>query len=114
METFLDFSASIIDQLQEQILLLDGNRFTQEPVKILNEVEDFLGIQKFFSDSHFDFSGKKGYPCFRLDDYAKCMSNNKAREHPPMNAESLKYLRNHYRPVLDRFKTQTGMEIKLS
>ena len=100
--------------MQEQILLLDGNRFTKEPVDTLNEIENFLGIQNFFSNSHFDFSGKKGYPCFKLNDYAECMSNNKGREHPPMNTESLNYLRKHYRPILDSFKTQTGMEISLS
>ena len=100
--------------MQEQILLLDGNRFTKEPVDTLNEIEDFLGIQRFFSDSHFDFSGKKGYPCFKLNDYAECMNNNKGREHPQMNTESLNYLRKHYKPILDSFKTQTGMEISLS
>ena len=95
-------------------MLLDGDRFTTDPVKTLNEIENFLGVERFFSDNHFDFSGKKGYPCFKLNDYAKCMSDNKGREHPPLSEESLKHLRDHYQPILDQFKTQTGMKINLS
>ena len=42
---------------QDQVLLLDGDKFTSNPVKTLNEIEQFLGIPIFFSDDHFDFSG---------------------------------------------------------
>merc|ERR1712032_681708 len=52
---------------RDQILLLNGDDFTTVPVKVLQTFENFVGIPKFFSDDHFDFSGKKGYPCFKLD-----------------------------------------------
>ena len=42
---------------QDQVLLLDGDKFTSNPVRTLNEIEQFLGIPIFFSDDHFDFSG---------------------------------------------------------
>ena len=100
--------------LQEQILLIDGDMFTTEPVKTLNEVEDFLGVKRFFSDSLFDFSGKKGFPCFKLNNDSKCMSSEQGRDHPPIGSESLSYLRKYYRPILNNFEGQTGMELTLS
>ena len=42
---------------QEQILLLDGDVFIEDPVTILNQIENFLNIQKFFTSDHFDFTG---------------------------------------------------------
>ena len=48
---------SLISGFQDQILLLNGNDFTAKPVEILQSVENFIGIPKFFSNDHFDFSG---------------------------------------------------------
>ena len=95
-------------------MLLDGDRFTMEPVQILNEIEDFLGVNRFFTDSLFDFSGKKGYPCFKLNNNSKCMSNEQGRDHPPIGSESLEYLRKYYQPILDDFEDKTGMKLSLS
>ena len=85
-----------------------------EPVKILNEIEDFLGVNRFFSDSLFDFSGKKGYPCFKWNNNSKCMSSEQGRDHPLIGSESLEYLRNYYQPILDDFEDKTGMKLSLS
>ena len=90
--------------------------FTTEPVKILNEIEEFLGISKFFGPDHFDFSGRKGFPCFKLDEESrsKCMSEHKARDHPVLNEKSLKYLHNYYKPIIDKFQDQTELTVNLS
>ena len=95
-------------------MLLNGDRFTTEPVKILKEVEDFVGVKRFFSDSLFDFSGKKGYPCFRSNNLSKCMSDEQGRDHPPIGLESVRYLRRYYQPILDNFEEKTGMKLPLS
>lgn len=95
-------------------MLLNGDRFTMEPVKILNEIEDFLGVERFFSDSLFDFSGKKGYPCFKLNNNSKCMSDEQGRDHPLIGSESASYLRRYYRPILDNFEEKSGMKLSLS
>merc|ERR1711874_20820 len=52
---------------KEQILLVDGDLFTENPAVILQEIERFLGLPHFFREDHFVFTGKKGYPCFKLD-----------------------------------------------
>ena len=101
---------------QNQILLLDGDVFVEEPVKILNKIEEFLGIPHYFTNYHFDFSGRKGFPCFKLDEESRsqCMSKGKARDHPELNEESLNYLRNHFKPIVEEFERKTGMKINLS
>ena len=60
--------------------------------------------------------GKHGFPCFKLDadSMSKCMSDSKARDHPELSQESLKLLRSKFRPMLEKFKEQTGMSVNLS
>ena len=120
---------------KEQILLLDGDVFVQEPVKVLKKVERFLELPSFFTEDHFDYTGryltkllefdfiifgnivgKHGFPCFKLDadSMSKCMSDSKARDHPELSQESLKLLRSKFRPMLEKFKEQTGMSVNLS
>ena len=59
-------------------------------------------------------SGKKGYPCFKLESDDGCMNKNKGRTHPELGQQSLNHLRKHFRPILDTFKGQTGLDVKLS
>jgi len=101
---------------RNQILLLDGDVFIEEPVKVLNKIEDFLEIPRYFKDGHFDYSGRKGFPCFKLNEKSRshCMDKNKARDHPELNKQSLTYLRKHFEPMLKNFKNQTGLSVKLS
>lgn len=90
--------------------------FTTKPVEILNKIESFLGVKSFFTSDHFDFKGLKGYPCFKLDkkSHSSCMGKEKARKHPELSEESLDILRRYYRPILDKFKEQTGIDVPLS
>ena len=83
---------------------------------MLNKIEKFLEIPQYFTVDHFDYTGRKGFPCFKLDEKSRsqCMSKVKARDHPKLNQESLTYLRNHFKPILNNFKSQTGVNIKLS
>ena len=58
-------------------------------------------------------SGRKGYPCFTLVKFG-CARKDKARKHPKLHKETLTFLRNHFAPMLEKFKTQTGMKLELS
>ena len=42
------------------------------------------------------------------------MSKGKARDHPDLSEETLEYLRNYFKPILEEFKSQTGMTVRLS
>ena len=61
-------------------------------------------------------AGRKGYPCFNLDEdtIRGCMGSGKARDHPEIKLETVNYLRNIYRPMLEEFNKKTGMNIRLS
>ena len=47
----------VVVDLKENILVLDGDRFVEDPVLVLRSVERFLDLPPFFSDQHFTFSG---------------------------------------------------------
>ena len=105
-----------IFNFQKQILWLDGDEFTVSPVRVLNRIEKFLGVPRYFTEQHFEFSGRKGYPCFKLDpdSHSRCMGEKKARDHPELSDKSLNFLRRYYKPKLEKFKARTGVDVKLS
>ena len=42
------------------------------------------------------------------------MGRNKARNHPELREDTLDYLRKMYEPMLEKFKQQSGTDIRLS
>ena len=90
--------------------------FSENPVQVLNEVVDFIEVPRYFAWDHFDYSGRKVFPCFKIDEKSKsqCMDKKKARDHPELNEESLIYLRNYFKSILENFQNQTGLQLKLS
>ena len=98
---------------KENILLLDGDRFAKDPLPVLQKVETFLELPSFYSEEHFTYNGRKGFPCFKLSKET-CMGKNKARDHPELSSETLQYLRRILRPSLEEFNLKTGMNITLS
>ena len=47
---------------QENILVLDGDKFIEDPVSVLQRVETFLDIPAFFTWRHFTFNGTQSDP----------------------------------------------------
>ena len=64
----------------------------------LNEVEDFIEVPIYFAWDLFDYSGRKGFPCFKIDEksQSQCMGKKKARDHPELNEESLIFISSTY------------------
>merc|ERR1719270_2403509 len=100
---------------EDQILVLDGDEFREKPVLILQKIEHFLETPAFFSKKHFDYTARDGFPCFKLNkrSASQCMGGNKGRAHPELNEESLDYLREYFKPILEDFQKQTGMKLRL-
>ena len=42
---------------KENILVLDGDRFIEDPVAVLKTVEKFLDIPSFYTAQHFTYNG---------------------------------------------------------
>ena len=83
-----------------QILVLDGERFSAQPVEILQQVENFLGVPPFFSETSFVFDEKKGFFCANISSRpdSSCMSRAKGRTHPIIEPEVLEKVTDYYRP----------------
>ena len=110
------FSKGDLIFFKENILWLDGDEFSRNPIKTLNKVEKFVDVPQYFDKNHFDYSGRNGLPCFKLDEesLSHCMTKGKGRPHPELSEKSLKILREHFIPILEKFKQQTGMNLNLS
>eukprot|EP00057_Strongylocentrotus_purpuratus_P000745 XP_001182330.2 PREDICTED: heparan sulfate glucosamine 3-O-sulfotransferase 1 isoform X1 [Strongylocentrotus purpuratus] len=82
---------------RHQILVLDGEEFTQDPLPSLQRVEEFLGIDRFFDEDKFFFNETKGFICLR-DPFEMCMTGNKGRPHEEVSDDLMEKLRDHFRP----------------
>ena len=49
---------------QDNILVLDGDIFTKDPVTVLQSVEKFLQIPSFYTDHHFTYNGEESIYLF--------------------------------------------------
>ena len=114
----------------ENILVLNGNTLVEDPLTEIRkvgtadhligmdfslfQVETFLGLAQFYSEDHFIYpDSKKGFPCFALADGAKCMGADKGRPHPSIRNTTKDLLKIKFRPMLEKFKEQTGIELNL-
>ena len=70
---------------RNQILILDGEQFTRDPIPGLKTVETFLGVQSYITRDHFTFvktKGPKGFYCRKYRGKPLCMGSHKGRSHP--------------------------------
>lgn len=67
----------------EQLKVIDGNRFLTEPWVPLKVLQNFIGVQEFITKQNFVLPpGGKGLPCFTEDkskDHVDCLGEGKGR-----------------------------------
>ncbi|XP_071490198.1 heparan sulfate glucosamine 3-O-sulfotransferase 1-like [Diadema antillarum] len=80
-----------------QFLVLDGEAFVVDPVPALQKVEQFLGIEPYFSSENFYFDANKGFMCLSSP-FKLCMGKAKGREHPDIDITVRNKLQEYYRP----------------
>ncbi len=83
---------------KDQILVLDGYTFLQDPVFILNKVEDFLRVPRFISYKNIAFSKKKNFFCKLIQGATSCASSHKGLKHPNVDINILEKLYHFYKP----------------
>ena len=106
----MDLSPHFIDMYsffrREQILVLSEEDLESDPLKVMQQVETFLGLQHAFAKDSFVFNPNKGFYCFntsdskyneitrhvKMDRETGCFKKNKGRAHPSMNKTFLKHL----------------------
>ncbi|CAL4075779.1 unnamed protein product, partial [Meganyctiphanes norvegica] len=95
---------------QEQILILDGERFLLDPLTEVIKVEKFLNLPSALNSSNFYYSAKKGFYCMKNSEKDWCMDENKGREHPRVDPKVISKLRQYFAPFNKRFYKMIGQE----
>lgn len=86
---------------RQNILILNGNKFSTSPLIYLKETERFLGLKPFYRDDHFLYNEERGFYCANVPSRSDitCMNKKyKGRKHPTVSGEVLKKLYDFYRP----------------
>ncbi|XP_045167735.2 heparan sulfate glucosamine 3-O-sulfotransferase 1-like [Mercenaria mercenaria] len=82
-----------------QILILDSLNFVQNPAEELNKLEDFVGVERFFTEDKFVYNATKHKYCFSPHDGSiNCMGSNKGIPHPVIEKELRVELEEFFRP----------------
>ena len=85
---------------REQLLLLDGQSFIENPFRTMQQLEHFLGLPKIFLPEHFRRNPKTGFFCPSVPERPdmKCASPSaKGRPHPTVDPDTIDSLRQFYR-----------------
>ncbi|BET02071.1 heparan sulfate [Nesidiocoris tenuis] len=96
----------------ERMLFVSGERLIADPALEMARVQDFLGLKRVITEKHFYFNATKGFPCLMKSEgrpTPHCLGKTKGRNHPYIDAQIVKRLRDFYRPFNYRFYQMTGM-----
>ncbi|XP_063961706.1 heparan sulfate glucosamine 3-O-sulfotransferase 3A1-like [Lytechinus pictus] len=77
---------------RSRFLFVDGDNFTHNPVTVLNEIEQFIDVPRYFNSSRFYFDKEKGFFCLS-EPFKQCLRSTKGLEHPPVDRTVLRKLR---------------------
>ena len=86
---------------REQLLILDGNAFAQDPFPTMKALEKFLQLHPFFRREHFVRNPTTGFFCANVTEipYLKCANPNiKGRPHPRVEDALWLRLYQFYKP----------------
>ncbi|KAI1727600.1 sulfotransferase domain-containing protein [Ditylenchus destructor] len=92
----------------ENFMIVDGDRFIQQPIEQLRLVEKFLGLPASIQQDQLVFNRSKGFYCFRNQRQRKprCLGKSKGRKQIAVNATVRKYLRQKLLPYTQEFFAQ--------
>ena len=68
----------------KQILVLNGDELIQNPYLVMNKIEKFLHLERFFRPDYFTFHSIKRFHCLSskvTGNETKCLSTAKGRKH---------------------------------
>ena len=83
---------------RSQVMLIDSEKFKDDPVPILQEVEDFLEVQPALTEEMFTYNKEKGFYCYIVEGDTVCMSPIKGAKHPEMDPKVMKKLKDYFKP----------------
>ena len=93
-----------------QFLIIDTQDLIDNPLDVTTQVEQFLGLEHKITEDNFVFGENKGFYCFRksLNATKVCMNRKKGRDHPDLNPELERKLREYFAPFNREFYDMVG------
>ena len=91
---------------RDQFLIIDADDFKQSPAKILQRVEDFLGLAHYIIPDLFLWNQQKGYYCVKTnltDAGMACYSSKRGKKIVDIYPQTKAILKEYYRPKVRRF-----------
>lgn len=87
-----------------QILVVDGNNLERDPAQELNKVEDFLGIDTYFTADKFHFNVTKSKYCLvNENNNINCLGPGKGRAHPEIRESVRSVLVKYFSALNQKF-----------
>ena len=94
-----------------QMLVIDANELKQDPLSVLNRVEDFLGIEHTITEDMFVFNAHKGFYCLKstlTSTGMVCYDENRGKKHEELPEDIRTRLKNLYAPRNKNFFNLIG------
>ena len=91
-----------------QIHIVDGDKFAEDPLSEIVKVERFLGVPPKITEKHLYFDEKKEFYCYIKNKKRRCLPEGKGREHPRISEEVLNMLMEFFASWNERFFKTIG------
>lgn len=98
-----------------QFHFVSGEKLIKDPAGEMAKVQDFLGIRRIVSETHFYFNETKGFPCLKKSEgngSPRCLGKTKGRTHPIVDNSTIQNLRDFFRPFNMKFYQMTGVDFE--
>ena len=90
----------------DQILIIDSEEFKYNPVKVIQKVEDFLGVKHYITSDMFAWNKENGYYCIKTnltDNGMACYHPNRGKHIVDINPQTKAILTEYFKPKNKRF-----------
>ena len=92
----------------KQIHIVSAEELVQNPYAVIKGVEQYLGLDPWFTSDIFYFNKTRGFYCYRKDSTNTCMSEGKGRPHPPMPLQVQTKLQEYFHDWNKKFYQLVG------
>ena len=99
-----------------QFHFVDSNKLVHQPWAVMEDVEQFLGLEPNVTREDFQFVEEKGFYCprNRVTGEPECLSKGKGWPHPEMPGDLRAQLLAFYEPLNKRFFQLIGQDFNWS